>query len=163
MAALAYAASTPALERLVGSAENDPVSRVESALEAGAAEIDEAFASAGYTVPVDLASITDTTLRARWTDRLAQVNRDLAAQELAVGQVSRARRGQPATIKEKARAARQFLDRVRKGETKLPGLAVAAASETFGAIGLHVSQRTNDALDDAGLVSDVHDASYADR
>lgn len=157
MAAQAYAQTTAELTALAGGV----VAVAESALESTAAEIDVTIATAGYTTPVVVGDIADATQRERWTERLASLNLALAADEVTKGHTGDGRRGQPSYIRRGAEVARGWLERFSRGELVLPGLPVAAASAPFGATGLHVTRRDEDALSDLGDKHDTADASFA--
>lgn len=156
MAAKAYAAANDALESLVGS----DTALVDQALESAAGEIDEALDAAGYATPVDLTVIADANQKARITARLAHLNRALAADILSSGTVDSGRRGQPTAIERQAKIARDFLEKLREGKARIPGLPTSAALAAFGQTGLHVVQRTEDELEDVGDFDDLHEASF---
>jgi hypothetical protein len=109
--------------QLLAIAGNDRES-VETALDAGAFDIDSAFQSGGYLTPIDLTEIADLTVRTRVTAKLAEVNRAKAAFQLSSGS-SRGRKGQSSVIAKDWSACNDWLKKVASRDVIIPGLPMA--------------------------------------
>lgn len=110
----AYASSTSQLLALAGG----DAAKVTEALNAGAYEIDSAFAAAGYAVPLVTTSMA-TELKARLDAKLSVVNTALAAFALSAG--SGGKKGTPDKVAKDYAEAMKWLDRVRSGEAAAGG------------------------------------------
>ncbi len=118
---MAYTKITSQLLAIAG----DDKTTAEQALEAGAFDIDTAFAQAGYAVPVDPTQATDATVQTRLAAKLAEVNRAKAAFLLSSGS-SRGRKGQSTVIQKDWKACEEWLKKVAERDVVIPGLPSAA-------------------------------------
>ena len=127
---MAYASSDADLVALESDA-----AIVTSALEATAFEIDAAFATAGYGVPLDPTEISDADSETRFDEFLKWINKALAA-----GTLSRrpsAKRGVPDNIQANYDRAIALLAQIQAGQmdAHLTELTKRAATEAFKVIG----------------------------
>ena len=111
---------------------NGDSSTADSALAAGAAEIDEAFASGGYVTPLDLSALDAGYAKTRLVARLADVNRAIAAYILSSPATGLGKKGSSDKVEKDYKRARAWLDKVSAGEIAVPPLVQGGGGATGG-------------------------------
>jgi hypothetical protein len=120
---VAYAEETEQLLALVGAAGQ---AQVQQALEAASFEIDTAFSTGGYVVPLDLSAIDDAATRTRFTAKLSTVCQALAGGIL--GSVPTKNRAVPGKVVKDRNIAKEWLKQIAARKIEFPYLGRARAA-----------------------------------
>lgn len=111
------------------------------ALNSAAQEIDEAFAEAGYTTPLDFTQITDTESRLRLESRVADAEQAIAARLLSSAFAPGARKAVSSKVSKDWEQAEKWLNRVRK--SGVPNIGLASGNRFgVGVVGTEVWDTT---------------------
>lgn len=121
----ASAASNPFLLELAGNS----ATLVEEKLNGADQEIDESFATGGYTTPIPVSSIASGVAKDRFTAKLAGASKAIAAYTLSAPAEGVGKKGSSERVKKDADDARAWLKQVA---TK--AVVVAVLDETDGAV-----------------------------
>lgn len=120
-----YGASTALLVALAG---ND-ATLVTEKLNAADQEIDEAFATGGYTTPLPISSITAGAAKDRFVAKLLGVSKAIAAYLLSAPAEGTGRKGSSERVVQDAKDARDWLKRIASRE-----VIVQVLDDTPGAV-----------------------------